>query len=465
MAPESISSLRPGLAISQGPAAELIAVEAPGLAVPLVLKRARASASAEATTRFETAAQILPRLATPHVPTLRASGLDLDAAYLLMDFIPGATLEDILRRGALPLEELVTRGAALARALHAIHQQHAVHGHLLPSHVIYTPEGMAVLLSFGLAHQRECPDLLDKAVWLAELSSPWMAPEQLFHVRNDPRSDQWGLGALMYQMAVGHPPFVDPANPKSAGALRERLWKSPVPLRHLRPDLPDWLQEVVHRCLEVAPSDRFEHCGQVAWTLLHPEAAEIDPVRARTEPAPVWQRLTRWFQHQRDPAQALKGLRRDHGRHAPLVVLALDPELVEGDVPVALREAAARVMLAEPRAHLACLTVVGRAHGSIEVPGASAACRAGRQALQQWARPLALPASRITCHVFEGGDPLDHLLEFARANQADLLIVGCSHRERGAAQAQRIWPPLMGRVVAEAECSVQVVRPRGDRRA
>lgn len=465
MAPESLQSLRPGLSLGGGPWTELIAVEAPGLAEPLVLKRARPQAPADVTARFETAAQILPRLLTPHVPTLRASGLDGECAYLLMDRIAGITLQEVLRRGALPPEEVIARGAAMARALHAIHQQHAVHGHLLPAHVLFDGSQQAVLLSFGLAHHRECPDLLGKAEWVAAVSSPWMAPEQLFQVRNDPRSDQWSLGALIYHMAVGHPPLVDPAHPAAEGSLRDRLWKSPVPLRHLRPDLPAWLQEVVHRCLEVAPSDRYQHCGQVAWMLLHPEAVEIAPARARTDPAPVWQRLSRWFQHQRDPEHALKGRRAGAGSNAPLVVLALDPDPVEGDLPLELREAAARIMRAEPLAHLACLTVVQRAAASTEPPGQSAACRAGGQALRQWSKPLKLPLSRISWHVFEGGDPLDHLLEFARSHQADLLIIGCSHRERPGRGALRVWPPLMNRVVAEAECSVQVVRPRGDRRS
>lgn len=464
MAPEGVDSLRPGPQLGQGACADIVAVEMAGIATPLVLKRARAGFGSESTSHFETAAQILPRLATSHAPVLHAAGLDHEVPYLLMERIEGTSLEEVLRRGALPLEEIVARGAALARALHAIHQQHAVHGNLLPSHVMFTADGTAVLLSFGLAHHRDCPDLLPQAEWLREVSSPWMAPEQLFLVRDDPRSDQWSLGALMYQMAVGHPPFVDPAQAANASPLRERLWKSPLPLRHQRPALPAWLQEVIHRCLEVAPSDRFEHCGQVAWLLQHPAAVEIDSRRARTEPAPVWQRLTRWFQHQRDPVHALKGLQNAGGHRAPLVVLALDPDLVEGDLPVALRAAAARVMATETHAHLACLTVVARAEGAA-LPGDSAASRAGRQALQQWARSLRLPPSRISQHVFEGGDPLDHLLEFARANQADLLIIGCSHRERGPAQAGRIWPQLMHRVVAEAECSVHVVRPQGDRRS
>jgi nucleotide-binding universal stress UspA family protein len=452
------------MTISPSASIELIDAEGQGRGDPLVLKKALPGASPELITRFETAAQILPRLSTPHVPTLRASGLDEDTPYLLMDRIPGTTLEEVLRRGALPLAELVVYGAALARALHAIHQQQAIHLNVIPSHVMITPKGTVVLLSFGLAHHRECPDLLPAADWARAVTSPWAAPEQLFQVRDDTRSDQWSLGALIYHMAVGHPPFFDPGLPESADALQDRLWKLPVALRALRPDLPAWLQEIVHRCLEVAPSDRFETCGQIAWMLTHPEAVEINPSRARTEPAPVWQRLSRWFQHQRDPVQVFKGLRHPRHRNAPLVVLALDPDLIEGELPVQLREAAARAVGGESYAHLACLTVLARPEGSSEPPGASAACRAAQQALRQWAKPLALPATRLSFHVFEGGDPLDHLLEFAGSNQADLLIIGCSHRERTPARRQRVWPPLMPRVVAEAECSVQVVRPRGDRR-
>jgi nucleotide-binding universal stress UspA family protein len=427
----------------------------------LVLKKALADASNQITTRFETAAQILPRLNTRHAPKLRASGLDHDAAYLLMDWVAGETLEEVMRRGALPQQQLVSIGTALARALYAIHLQHTVHLHLLPSHVMLTPTGQAVLLSFGLAHHRECPDLLPGPEWVLAVSSDWMAPEQAYQVRDDARSDQWALGALMYQMAVGHPSFVDPAEPELVSPLNHRLWKDPVPLRRLRPDLPAWLQEVIHRCLEVAPSDRYDHCGQIAWALTHPESVALDPARARVKPLPLWHTLSRWLKHQRDPVHALKGLRHQTGEQAPLIVLALDPDAVEGELPQYLREVTRRVMASEVHGHLACLTVVEAPLESAAADAESQSFRQGRQALRLWAKPLLLPATRLSFHVFEGGDPLDHLLRFTAEHQADLLIMGCSRRDD---RSDRVWPPLMSRVVAEAGCSVYVVRPSEETR-
>ena len=457
---------QPGLAISLGSSIDLIGAESPDLPHPLVLKKSHPEAPEAVTARFETVAQILPRLATPHAPTLRASGLDLDQAYLLMDRIPGETLADILRRGALDEKRIVALGIALARALHAIHLQQTVHLHVLPSHVMVRPDGQVVLLSFSLAHHRECPDLLSGEDWLRAAISPWMAPEQLYQVRDDARSDQWALGALMYQMAVGHPPFSGATQPADAGDLEERLWKAPAPLRHLRPDLPAWLQEVIHRCLEVAPSDRYDNCSQIAWALGHPESVELHPERAGVEPAPLWRRFARWLDHQRDPVKALKGLSRDEMQKAPLVVLAIDPEVLDGDLPGRLRDAVRQVVVSNRQAHLACLSVIDGPSSGTPLLSAAAAPRPADpatspnqrnalQALRLWAKPLAMPAPQLSFHVIEGGDPTQQLLDFAAQNQAALIVIGASHPGYGEVRCDI----AMHRVLEQAGCSVFVVRP------
>lgn len=443
-----MQSFRPGEAISLSASVELVEADARHLPHPLVLKKSLPNAPEQVTARFETAAQILPRLFTPHAPVLRASGLDRDAAYLLMDRVPGESLAEVLRRGALPIGRLLATAQALARAVHATHLQGVVHLHLLPSHVMVTPDGYAVLLSFGLAHHRECPDLLPGAEWVAAVSSAWMAPEQLYQVRDDPRSDQWSVGALIYQMAVGHPPFHDPADPDRSKALDSRLWRPLQPLRSLRPDLPDWLQEVVHRCLEIAPGDRYDHCGQVAWALTNPQTVNVHPVRARLVTPPVWQQVRRWWMHQRDPARLLKALRREAAHAAQLLVLLLPTELNEGSLPGLLRQAVLQHLLERPEAHLACLALVSGAsaaagqvqtlHGTavsipaqvpmvapVVAPGfEDAGQRPELQAMARWARGLQLPASRTSFHLLPPEDGVAQITRFCVLHQADLLVLG-----------------------------------------
>lgn len=449
----------PGHPISLSASVQLIEANGRDLPVPMVLKRAVPSAPETVAVRFETAAQVLPHLITPHVPVLRASGLDGDSPYLLMDRVPGESLADLLRRGPLPQERLVAVAQALARAVHAVHLQGAVHQHLIPGHVMVTPDQGVVLLSFGLAHHPECPDLLPGPEWVQAVRSPWMAPEQLYQVRGDPRSDQWSVGALIYHMAVGHPPWFDPANPEASASLERRMWHPLVPLRQLRPDLPAWLQEIVHRCLETALEDRYDHCGQVAWALAHPHTVQLAPARSGTGlPSPI-RRLRRWWAWQRDPA-ALLGLgRRESARAAQLLVLVLPDELAEGGLRHALRQAAGRLMLERPDAHLACLTVLpGTSEGTL----AESAQRRQRMAMQRWAQPLHLSAGRLSLHVLSAPSIELGVSGFCHHHMADLLVVGWGDGSEGTPQADHAAEVALA-LVAVVPCSVMVVRPEAGR--
>ena len=445
-----MQEFQPGLPISLSASVELVEADARHLPNPLVLKKSLPDAPEQVTARFETAAQVLPRLQTPHAPALRASGLDQDAAYLLMDRVPGQTLADILRRGALPADHLVALGQALARAVHAIHLQGVLHQHLLPSHVMITPDQQAVLLSFGLAHHRECPDLLPAAAWVAAVSSPWMAPEQLYHVRDDPRSDQWSLGALLYQMAVGHPPYFDPANPQRAPDLEARMWRPLAPLRALRPDLPDWLQEVVHRCLEIAPADRYAHCGQVAWALANPATVQVSP--ARTRRRTLWQSAWRWWQHKRDPVQLLKSLVQPQSFAAQLLVVVVPGELVEGELPDQLRQAAQQWLRAQPGAHLVAVAFCAGDQHALQA-------RLLTQAVQRWTLPLHLPPSRHSVCLLDGAAAAGQLAAFCHHHLADLVIVADGHDPHDHADAY----PVSALALASAlRCSVHLVRAPRD---
>ena len=81
---------------------------------------------------------------------------------------------------------------------------------------------------------------------------PYIAPEQFLGSRDDPRSDIFALGAMIYQAATGKLPF---GKPETLRGVRPRLWRDPIPPRALVPDLPEWLQEIILRALEVDPEE------------------------------------------------------------------------------------------------------------------------------------------------------------------------------------------------------------------
>jgi len=222
--------------------ATLWSVSRPGIAVPLLMKIPRMSEGEDpaAIVSFEMEQMILPRLSGPHVP--RCFGTDDFArqAYVVMERIPGKTLYS--RLGELPLayEEASAITGKIALALADLHRQNVVHHDIKPSSIMFLPGGEAVLIDFGLSHHNHLPDLLQEEFRLPYGTAPYMAPERLLGVRDDPRSDLFSLGVLLYFFTTGERPF---GESEALRGMRRRLWRDPYPPRKLRPDYPPWLQE------------------------------------------------------------------------------------------------------------------------------------------------------------------------------------------------------------------------------
>src|SRR5207244_1818518 len=217
---------------------------------------------------FEVWRTVLGALAQgSHHPTLVAYGDVETTPYLVMEFVDGVRLNDWLDRAPMPPDEIARLGSAIAIALHELHRQDVVHLDLKPTNVVFRQSGEAVLIDFGLAHHGHFPDLLAEELRIPVGNWVYMAPEQLRGVRCDPRSDIFALGAILYELATGRLPF---GHPDSLAKLRRRLYWDPVPLRTLVPTTPEWLQEIVLRCLEVDARDRYSSASDVALALSAP---------------------------------------------------------------------------------------------------------------------------------------------------------------------------------------------------
>ena len=245
----------------------------PGFALAMKVPRMTSGDGAENIVSFEVEHQMLQLLTGPHVPRFVAAG-DLDKLpYLVMEYLTGQTLAHWSEAPELlAVAELASLGAAMATAAHSLHQQNVVHLDLKPANVLVRPDGQAVLLDFGLSCSALYPDLLAEQLRKAVGSPAWMAPEQVVGVRGDPRSDIFAMGVMLYQLATHELPF---GEPRTAGGLRQRLWMDPRPPRALRPDLPDWLQEVILRCLEPEAARRYPSAAHLAFDLRHPEQVKV----------------------------------------------------------------------------------------------------------------------------------------------------------------------------------------------
>jgi nucleotide-binding universal stress UspA family protein len=410
---------------------------------------------------FETERMILARLSGPHVPAFVAGGDESDdggGPWLIEEWIAGPSLAEAARRAPLPLDEFVRLGAAVATALHALHRQNVVHHDLKPQHILFRDDGSAVLIDFGLAVHGELPDLADDTGERDSrpLGTPaYLAPEPLRGERGNPKSDIFSLGVMLYLLATGRLPF---GAPESLAGMRRRLWLDPPRPRALRPELPEWLQEIVMRCLAVLPENRTATAAQVAHDLAHPEQVVIT-ARGRDLQGGGWRAAARrwWKTATAPPAQRKRAT--DHLARAPHVLVAIDTEHADAALADAMRVAVRRAAGADFLARITCVTVLEASlfAGQEEAGEIERALRTQRlMALHHWAHDLELSAERLRFHVLDGSDAAGPLLDYARAQHVDQIILGA----RGSSALRRLLGSVSARVAAEAPCSVSVIRPR-----
>ncbi len=438
--------------LHEGGMATLWRVAHPAHAMPLLMKLARVGYGEAATqiVGFEVEKMILPRLTGSHVPRFVASGDHEDQPWLVMEHLSGETLRPLLDRAPLPATQVAMLGALAADAIHALHQQGVIHLDIKPSNLLRRPEGAphqgtVALVDFGLSHHAHLPDLLAEQFDVPIGTGPYIAPEQVLGVRDEPRT--------LYHLATGERPF---GNPTSDAGLRRRLYRDPVPPRALRPEIPRWLQEVILRCLEVDPDARHATAAQLAHDLQHPEQVPLTARADRSQRDGRVAVLKRWWDNMgrdRAPRDAVG----DHLDHAPLLMVAIDLKHEDAALCEALRANVRRIVSTFPHARLACVTVMRTARIGLD----SNLDAEGRNrhvkrliALRDWVRPLALGEDRVTVHVLEHSDPAHALLDYARDNGVDHLVMGA----RGITGVRRLLGSVSARVVAEAPCTVTVVR-------
>src|SRR5664279_2072989 len=192
--------------VHSGGMATLWRVSRPGTTMPLLMKVPRIGEGADpaAIVGFEMEQMILPRLAGVHVPKFVAAGDFAVQPYIVMEVIAGKTLLERLPELPLPYAEVAKIGATIAMALDDLHRQHVVHLDIKPSNIMFRPTGEAVLLDYGLSHHFRLPDLMQEEFRLPFGTAPYMSPEQLRGIRNDPRSDLFALGVLLYFLSLIH---------------------------------------------------------------------------------------------------------------------------------------------------------------------------------------------------------------------------------------------------------------------
>ena len=261
-------------------------------------------ASPNLRSRFEREAKTISQLNHPNICTLYDVGHEQGTDYLVMEFLQGESMEERLKRGPLPLKELVSIGCDIANALERAHRAGIVHRDLKPGNVMLTKTG-AKLLDFGLAKPggsgaavgSAAAPLLSAAMTVNSPTSEqsaltqqgalvgtvqYMSPEQIQGREADTRSDIFAFGAMLYEMATGKRPFAGKSQIKVASAILE---EEPQPISALLKTSPPALDRLVRTCLAKNPDERFQSALDVKLELNWISTEPAGPASIPAKPA------------------------------------------------------------------------------------------------------------------------------------------------------------------------------------
>jgi serine/threonine protein kinase len=426
---------------------------------PMVMKvpLMREGDGAENIVSFEIEHQLLQVLHGPYVPRFVAAG-DLDRVpYLAMEHVQGITVAAWLKgfteqKQDVPVDAIARVGAALAQAAHSLHQQNVCHLDLKPANALVLDEDRIVLLDFGLSCHADYPDLMAEEFRKAVGSPAWIAPEQVVGVRGDPRSDVFAIGVILYEMATGELPY---GFPSTQGGLRQRLWMSPRPPRAWRPDLPEWLQEIILRCLEPQAEQRYPSAAHLMFDLRHPDQVRITERGKQLHGRGFWWHFKRWlraagmeYQPSPLPTQQIN--------EVPIVMVALPHDDISDSAMIALRQATVRSLGTRPGARLAIVTVVSSGIASTDKQRSETwLIRHHLASFRKWAEGIDLSGHQLSFHVLESGDVAQALLRYAEGNKVSLIIMGAATR---GLSMQRFVATVPIKVAMHAPCTVLLVK-------
>jgi serine/threonine protein kinase/dipeptidyl aminopeptidase/acylaminoacyl peptidase len=244
--------------------------------------------------RFVQEARAASALNHPHIVTIHDIVSDSGVAFIVMEFIAGTTLGQLIGRKGLTLREVLKYGAQIADALTAAHAAGIIHRDLKPGNVMVTDNGLVKVLDFGLAKLAEAP-----ATELAptETLKPqtmegtivgtvaYMSPEQAQGKRIDARSDIFSFGSVLYEMIAGRRAFHGETALSTLSAILE---KEPAPISTIAGNTPPELEKLVARCIRKDPERRIQHMDDVRGMLQDLKEESDSGLLLRKSESPRW---------------------------------------------------------------------------------------------------------------------------------------------------------------------------------
>lgn len=249
-------------------------------------------ATGEEVRRFHAEAKAAGSLRHPHVVGIHEAGQIDGQHYFTMDFVSGTSLAELLRSGPLPPEEAAACLVTVARAVDYLHTRNIVHRDLKPSNILLDGSRRPFVTDFGLAKVFDDAGSQTQTGTIVGTPS-YMAPEQAAgrHSEISSRTDVYSLGAILYEMLTGRPPFKEP-NPLDT--LVQVLEGEPTLLHKLNARVPRELEWICLKCLEKNAAARYVSAAALADDLEH--YLRREPTDAR--PTGLAQHARRWFRRE-----------------------------------------------------------------------------------------------------------------------------------------------------------------------
>ena len=240
--------------------------------------------------RFSREAQVLASLNHPNIASIYGLEESEGKQAIVLELVEGETLAERIQKGAIPLEESLKIALQICEALETAHENGVIHRDLKPANIKVTPDGKIKVLDFGLAkafavdgadvNQSHSPTLSMAATHEGVIlgTAAYMSPEQARGVPVDKRADIWAFGCVLYEMLTGRQVFKG----ELMTDVMASVLKSEPDYRGLPPTLHPKLRELLHRCLEKDPKQRWHDMGDVRLDL---EQVLADPSGAVGQPA------------------------------------------------------------------------------------------------------------------------------------------------------------------------------------
>jgi serine/threonine protein kinase len=249
---------------------------------PVVLKILRAGllSAQQMRTTVLREARLASAIEHPNVCAIYEVGEAGDEGYIVMQYVPGQSIDQLIARGPATPQLLLSVGIQIADGLQAAHALGIFHRDLKPQNVMLTEGGLVKILDFGLARRLQPeeagfdpskPALAKDASVAATYTARggtirYMAPEQFVTGQSSVQSDVWALGVILYELASGRHPFTRP-DAEDFQAIRAIQFSDPPDLSEIDPTIPTELKSVIATCLEKSPAARYNTAAEVREAL------------------------------------------------------------------------------------------------------------------------------------------------------------------------------------------------------